>query len=275
MKKIISLKLVRFVILVLSLSFLSSLAEARVNRIEITSRVVVADGMSFGDTGPYEKLQGTLAWVGWEADIQSGLNRLTVQFPIALEEGKPIVERILTEFADAQGASTTPVFTKPLPYEAVLTNREVAQAELRARPSDSPRPSGPEIPDGELIPRSQWSFADCPDGPPGTPSTTALCLAGGFRNDLVYDLRYRATGSPVMGLVYATTRDFVSFLRHAAQDDEGTTNPVPGIDRDVLLLELPNPDSICRISFTRASTRMNKGGRSATGCASIVWGQTS
>ena len=35
-------------------------AEARVTRLELTSRDVVADGMSLGDTGPYEKLPGTV-----------------------------------------------------------------------------------------------------------------------------------------------------------------------------------------------------------------------
>ena len=45
--------------LFLGLMVCASLAEVRVTRIEITSRVAVADGMSFGDTGPYEKLQGT------------------------------------------------------------------------------------------------------------------------------------------------------------------------------------------------------------------------
>src|SRR5713226_2410005 len=43
-----------------AVSLLGSVAEARVTRIEITSREVVADGMSFGHTGPYEKLRGTV-----------------------------------------------------------------------------------------------------------------------------------------------------------------------------------------------------------------------
>src|SRR2546430_15349062 len=82
---------------------------------------------------------------------------------------------------------------------AVSTDRDAAEAELRMRPSDSPRPSGPAIPAGELVPRSLWFFANCPAGPPGIPSTTDICLAGGFQNNRVYELRYRATGSPGMG----------------------------------------------------------------------------
>jgi len=314
--------------------------EARVTRIVIISREIVADGISFGDTGPYEKLRGTvffevdpddprnavvfdlekaprndqgmvefsadmmiikpvdldsgnhelffevnnrgsafipvrlnsvtpgasgdhcvagpfcndpttvhdfgngymqrqgytLAWVGWQADVMPGDNRLTVQFPTAVDHGKPITQSILAEFADARGAASTAVFTLPLSndstlrsYEAVSTDPEVAMAELRMRPSDSPRPPTPALPEGKVIPTSQWSFARCPDGPPGSPSTTNICQAGGFQNDMVYQLIYKAMSPPVMGLGYVTTRDFVSFLRSAETDDAGTPNPVPGI----------------------------------------------
>ena len=176
-----------------------------------------------------------IAWVGWGADIAPGNSRLTVDFPIAMEHGQPITERILTEFSDRNFGGGTP-FTLPLSggsafksYATVSTDQVAAEAELRMRPSDSPRPSAPAIPAGELVPRSQWSFASCPSGPPGVPSTTNICLAGGFQNNRVYELRYRATGSPVMGLGYVTSRDFVSFLRHASADDAGNANPAGGL----------------------------------------------
>ncbi len=176
-----------------------------------------------------------IAWVGWGADIAPGNNRLTVDFPIAMEGGLPITERILTEFSDRNFGGGTP-FTLPLSggtafnsYAAVATDKAAAEAELRARPSDSPIPSGPEIPAGTLVADDQWSFAACPDGPPGTPSVTDICLAGGFQNDRVYELRYRATRSPVMGLGYVTSRDFVSFLRNGESDDLGNPNPAEGV----------------------------------------------
>ena len=318
------------VALLLTLSLLVPLAEARVARIEITSSELLADGMPFGKTGPYEKLRGTvffevdpadlrnavvfdldkaptntagnvefsadmfilkpvnmqkgnhglffevnnrgnkisatlmndtppgtnnnnpttagdvgngflmrqgftIAWVGWGADIAPGNNRLTVQFPIAMEAGAPITELILTEFSDRNFGGGTP-FTLPLSgspafksYEAVSTDQAVAMAELRMRPSDSPRPSAPDIPTGVVVPPSQWSFANCPSGPPGTPSTTHICVAGGFQNNMVYQLVYKATKSPVMGLGYVTSRDFVSFLRYATVDDAGNPNPAAGM----------------------------------------------
>jgi len=46
---------------------------------------------------------------------------------------------------------------------------------------------------------------------------------------VVYELRYKATKSPVMGLGYVASRDFVSFLRNATEDEAGNPNPVPGV----------------------------------------------
>jgi hypothetical protein len=178
-----------------------------------------------------------LAWIGWGADIEPGDNRLTVDFPIALEGGKPVTERILTEFSDRNFNGGAP-FSLPLSggtafksFPAVATDKQQAQAELYVVASDSPRPSGPQIPPGQAVPADEWAFADCPDGWPGKPSTSHICLKNGFRNDRNYHLIYRATNSPVMGLGYVTTRDFVSFLRYAEKDDAGNPNPVRGLKR--------------------------------------------
>jgi hypothetical protein len=176
-----------------------------------------------------------IAWVGWGADIAPGDNRLTVTLPVAQQDGLPITERILTEFGDRNFNAGTPS-TLPLSggsafksFPAVSTSIPAAQAELWATTSDSPRPSGPDIPRGRPVPDSDWAFASCPDGWPGMPSATDICLRGGFQNHLNYHLIYRATDSPVMALGYATSRDFVSFLRFEARDDAGTRNPVAGL----------------------------------------------
>jgi len=176
-----------------------------------------------------------LAWVGWGADIAPGDNRLTVNFPIAMENGQPITERILTEFGDRNFNGGNPI-TLPLSggtafksFPAVSTNKQAAEAELWVVESDSPRPSGPEISRGTRVRDDQWAFASCPESWPGTPSAMDICFKGGFRNDRNYHLIYRAAASPVMGLGYVTSRDFVSFLRYAERDDAGKPNPVAGI----------------------------------------------
>jgi hypothetical protein len=176
-----------------------------------------------------------LAWVGWGADIEPGDNRLTVDFPLAMDGDRPVTERILTEFSDRNFGGATP-FSLPLSgstafksFPAVSTDKQQAQAELYVVASDSPRPSGPQIPRGETVPPDQWAFADCPEGWPGRPSPKHICLKSGFRNDRNYHLIYRATDSPVMGLGYLTSRDFVSFLRYSEKDDAGNPNPVWGL----------------------------------------------
>ncbi len=176
-----------------------------------------------------------LAWVGWGADIAPGDNRLTVGFPVAMQDGQPVAERILTEFGDRNFNGGNPI-TLPLSggsafksFPAASTNKAAAQAELWMVESDSPRPSGPGIPRGTLVPEDQWAFASCPDGWPGVASATDLCIKGRFRNNLNYHLIYRATSSPVMALGYVTSRDFVSFLRYGGRDDSGNPNPVAGI----------------------------------------------
>ena len=148
----------------------------------------------------------TMVWAGWEGDVKPGNDRFTIQLPIPTSDGTaagdPITERILVEFHDRVFAGETPT-TKPLSggpsfgedfisYEAVSTDQVVAEAELHVRPSDSFRPGRAAIPEGTVVPTSEWSFAFCPDGPPGTASTTDICLFDGFRNDRVYQLVYRA-----------------------------------------------------------------------------------
>lgn len=185
----------------------------------------------------------TIVWSGWEGDIAPLGQALSIALPIPTADGTPggasITERILLEFHERHFAGGNPVtlplagppeFSTYLSYEAVSTNQVVAEAELKERPSDSFRPGRAGIPEGTLVPASEWSFADCPDGPPGTPLTTNICFPAGFRNDRVYELVYRAKDPRVMGLGYAATRDLLAFLRHAAVDDAGNPNPLTGVD---------------------------------------------
>ncbi len=323
------------VVLGVLLSCMAMLADARLVRLEVEKREVVAEGRAFGAAGPYEKLTGrawfeadpadgrnarvtdignaplndagrvafsadvvilkpvdmakaagtlffevnnrgwkiafgrlhdtssqanmndpmspedfgngflmargyVVAWVGWGGDIAPGDHRLTVDFPIAQDaQGQPLTERILVEFGDRNFNGGNPT-TLPLSggpafrsYPAVSTRKEAADAELWVVESDSPTPDAPDIPLGQRVADDRWAFAHCPDGWPGTPSATDICLRDGFRNDRNYHLLYRATDSPVMGLGYLTTRDFVSWLRHGIADDAGRANPVAGL-RNVL-----------------------------------------
>ena len=99
-----------------------------------------------------------LAWVGWGADIVPGDDRLTVDFPIAMHEGEPGIGFILTTFSDRNFGGGNPT-SLPLsgsdrikPYPAASTDKQEAKAQLYMLASDSPVPSGPEIPRGAPVP---------------------------------------------------------------------------------------------------------------------------
>lgn len=163
-----------------------------------------------------------VAWAGWEADVLPGADRMTIRVPVPTEpDGSAITERITVEFHSSDFAADGTTSCLPLSaspgfasYPAAL--EEVGSAELRVRPSDSPRPPAPTIPTGELVPPDQWRLA----------SDTEICLEENFQPGNVYELSYVAKDPRVMGLGFAATRDVVSFLRTAQTDVDGDANPL-------------------------------------------------
>ncbi|MGH2949038.1 MAG: alpha/beta hydrolase domain-containing protein [Solirubrobacteraceae bacterium] len=173
-----------------------------------------------------------LAWAGWEGDVLPGGNRMTIRVPVPTnDDGSPITQRIVVEFHDRNFQPDGSTTTLPLGGSRGFASYPVAEgrdadAELRVRPSDSPRPSGPSIPYGTVVPRDEWEFSN----------PTEITLRRGFQPGMVYELSYVARDPRVMGLGYAATRDVVSFLRRARMDDDGDPNPVSraGLVRHVL-----------------------------------------
>jgi hypothetical protein len=83
------------------------------------------------------------------------------------------------------------------------------------------------------IPNSQWSWAYCPNGPTGagyTPDPFYICLNNGgtFNSSYLYEISFPAQDPLVQGVGWASTRDFVSFLRYGTTAPGGGTNPVAG-----------------------------------------------
>jgi hypothetical protein len=74
-----------------------------------------------------------------------------------------------------------------------------------------------------------WSWAYCPNGSPGTPSTTWICLNGAtFDPSRLYEIVFPAANPLVLGVGYAATRDLVSFLHHESTASGGGSNPIAG-----------------------------------------------
>jgi len=148
----------------------------------------------------------TLVDSGWEGDLTTGL-RITL--PVAKRrDGREIRGRVRAEYILGSPANTQDV-TEPPAYEAISTNNSRSTLTRRIHQND------PQ----ELIPNSQWAFADCTSVPfPGVPDPTKVCLQGGFDTNHIYELLYTAKNPMVMGLGFAATRDFISFLRSGNRD---------------------------------------------------------
>jgi Alpha/beta hydrolase domain len=160
---------------------------------------------------------------GWQGDVLPGNNRLTMTVPVAQHPGGgTIVGRVRTEYGLTAGPATTQNLgsgpytgTTTASYETVSLNNSGAVLTQRLH-QDDPR---------QLIPNSQWAFADCSTVPfPGTPSTTQICLNGGFDTNHIYELIYTAKNPTVLGLGFAALRDLASFLRN----DTTAGNPLAG-----------------------------------------------
>jgi hypothetical protein len=79
--------------------------------------------------------------------------------------------------------------------------------------------------DKKTISSGAWSWAYCPSGSPGTPNTTWICLNGAtFDPGRLYEIVFTAANPLVLGVGYAATRDFVSFLRYESSAPGGGTN---------------------------------------------------
>ena len=162
-----------------------------------------ASATSVGD-GFLEQQGYTLVDNGWEGDITSGL-RITL--PIATNpDGSPIIGRVRSEYIITAAASTMDVTAQPA-YEAISTSNADATLTRRVHQYDAK----------ELIPNSQWAFADCSTTAfPGVANTKKVCLQGGFDTNHIYELLYNAKNPVVMGLGFAATRDLNAWLRNSA-----------------------------------------------------------
>ena len=178
----------------------------------------------------------TVAWIAWPDQINNTDHRLVVDFPLILENENPIEGFILTEFNGRSFEEKNP-YTLPLSgrqyvqsYPTVSTDKDVAKASLFVMQSGSTNASSPDVGKGEKVPADQWDFAYCPEGWPGQPSLEYICVKNSFLKNRNYHLIYQAKGASVMGLGLATTRDFISHLKHAGGDTLGGQNPTTKIN---------------------------------------------
>ena len=172
----------------------------------------------------YLRLGYTIADAGWEGDVVQTAINLAANVPTATQpDGSPLVGRMRVEYSD-RNLPQSGTFTLNLEGNANFRSYETADtdsahATFSVR-DDVNAPKTPISPDG-------WAFARCPTGPGSEePSTIDICYFDGFRADKIYELIYVAKNPLVMGLGFATTRDFGSFLRYQREDDFHNPNPL-------------------------------------------------
>ncbi|HEV8256502.1 MAG TPA: alpha/beta hydrolase domain-containing protein [Casimicrobiaceae bacterium] len=151
----------------------------------------------------------SIAWNGWDISASSGGDRLTITVPVATNGGVtitgPSYEYIVFD------NSTT--LTSTLAYAAATLDKSQATLTVRQHLTD------PAV----TIPATGWEYTSAA----GT-AIRLLPAGTAFQQSAIYEFSYTAKDPLVAGLGLAATRDFVSFLRHATQDDFGTPNPLAG-----------------------------------------------
>jgi hypothetical protein len=147
----------------------------------------------------------SVAWSGWQGDLPGNSNLIKGNFPIASRDGKPIVGPGREEFTDIPAV---PKFTERLTFPAATLDPSAATLTVREHEADH----------RQLVSQSSWSYVDA--------NIVQIMAVPDFDRGAIYELLYPATNPVVMGIGFAATRDFVSFLRYAQQDSTGAPNPL-------------------------------------------------
>jgi hypothetical protein len=133
---------------------------------------------------------------------------LSARFPVATDNGQPIVKRIREEFHIGTRGGGDGSLVK-LTYPAASTDKTKARLVVRARDQDQ----------RTEVSADQWEFD-------GNQAIRMLPAEAKFEPIKIYELWYDATDPKVVGIGYAATRDVVAFLRREKTDHQGVPNPV-------------------------------------------------
>jgi len=164
----------------------------------------------------------TVVWSGWLYDLPNASGNLRLTVPVAHGPSGPITGKVWDEFLFNDRKTTQ----AKLSFTAVAGAAEKSTLFVRDRNAAKPQALAP----------NQWELVD---------SHTIRLLPAGtpFAIGRIYQLVYEAQDPPVAGIGLAATRDWVSFLRHAAADDAGTANPLAAGGRPALARALAHGTS--------------------------------
>ncbi len=152
----------------------------------------------------------SVAWVGWQWDVERRPGLVGIEVPEALgPDGAPLRNQARLEFMPLTQQSQRRLADEVLPWMPPF--RSLTAADL-----DDPDATltvrdwfnGPR----EEIDRARWCFARDVDGSP-VPDVEHIWLEGGFAPRRYYEVTYTTGRSPIAGAGLAAVRDGVSYLR--------------------------------------------------------------
>jgi hypothetical protein len=144
----------------------------------------------------------SVAWIGWQPDVPRRDGMMALDVPRV--EGVAGVVRVQLRPNDR--VDTLPLADRyHIPYTSL--DLEDPQARLTMRE----RAGAPLV----EVPRSQWRFADAGH----------VRLEGGFTPGAIYQVIYRSSGPPLVGLAFPAVRDTAAFLRWGSSE---SGNPCAG-----------------------------------------------
>ncbi|HLY46455.1 MAG TPA: alpha/beta hydrolase domain-containing protein [Stellaceae bacterium] len=145
----------------------------------------------------------SLVWSGWDPGAPRANGGLGGDFPLALNNGRPVTGRIRDEFHFGTRASGDGSLRR-LSHPAAATQQLAARLMVRNREGDR----------RTLVPCGEWEFVD-------QRAIRLLPEGRKFEPFRIYELWYEAEGAKVLGIGFASVRDLVSFLRHESASRGG------------------------------------------------------
>ena len=165
------------------------------------------DPVSAADAGNgFLMRQGyVLVFSAWQGDTQPGEGHMLAEFPVATNNGAPIVGDSREEMIF--GHTDSPAVL-PLTYPAHSLDQSNATLTVRLYEADARIP----------VPAERWRYV--------SPRQIEIDLVEGFDAGAIYEFIYPACDPIVMGLGFVAVRDFVTYMRSTEPDTAGQPHPL-------------------------------------------------
>ncbi len=157
----------------------------------------------------------TLAWSGWQFDVERGPGRVGIDVPQAVRDGSPIGGR-----ARARITPLIPSRSHPLAdwTATLLGTPDPVYPATDPSDRDDAVLTVAEAPDGPWRVVEGWRFARDVRGV-AVPDPGHVWLDDGFEPGMLYEVVYPTARCPIVGAGLAAVRDVVSYLREREGSD--------------------------------------------------------